>query len=193
MERQVIPLSQRRGDLLLIAFFLLNLCFITYIVDFEQLVIPDPTHFTYPYWPPAPFVDLVHWWGRTFDPLLMARPVWWKVTILLDAVFFGPFYAFAIYAFVKGREWIRLPGIVWASMLFTVTTIIVFEEIYGPTASPRLPIVLAANAPWIIMPILVGIRLGRAPHPFTREANAADLRSLTPGRAPQPQPHESIP
>ncbi len=121
MGRQVIPLSQRRGDLLLIAFFLLNLCFITYIVDFEQLVIPDPTHFTYPYWPPAPFVDLVHWWGRTFDPLLMARPVWWKVTIL------------------------------------------------------------------------VGIRLGRSPHPFTRGANAADLRSLAPGRAPQPQPHESIP
>ncbi len=38
----------------------------------------------------------------------MARPVWWKVTLLFDAVFFGPFYTFAIYAFVRGKEWIRL-------------------------------------------------------------------------------------
>ncbi len=168
IPRQVVPLSQRRGDILIVAFFLLNLCFITYIVDFEQLVIPDPSHFVYPIWPPHAMVDLVHWWGHTFDPLLMARPVWWKVTILFDAVFFGPFYVCAIYAYLKGKEWIRLPSIVWASMLFTITTIIVFEEIYGPYQSPQLPIVLLANAPWILMPIFVVYRMGRAPHPFTR-------------------------
>ncbi len=194
MNRQVIPLSQRRGDVLIVAFFLLNLCFITYIVDFEQLVIPDATHFTYPVWPPAPFVDLVHWWGRTFDPLLMARPVWWKVTLLFDAVFFGPFYAFAIYAFVRGKEWIRLPGIVWASMLFTVTTIIVFEEVYGAYASPQLPVVLLANAPWIVMPIVVAIRLGRSPHPFTRVVVAPPERASSSATVPSlPQQRELIP
>ncbi|HTP08386.1 MAG TPA: emopamil-binding family protein [Anaerolineae bacterium] len=172
--RQVVPLSQRRGDILIVAFFLLNLCFITYIVDFEQLVIPDPSHFVYPIWPPHAMVDLVHWWGHTFDPLLMARPVWWKVTILFDAVFFGPFYACAIYAYLKGKEWIRLPSIIWASMLFTVTTIIVFEEIYGTYRSPQLPIVLLANAPWILMPIFVVYRMGRSPHPFTRMVTADD-------------------
>jgi hypothetical protein len=172
VPRQAVPLSQRRGDILIVAFFLLNLCFITYIVDFEQLVIPDPNNFVYPFWPPHAMVDLVHWWGHTFDPLLMARPVWWKVTILFDAVFFGPFYACAIYAYLKGKEWIRLPSIVWASMLFTVTTIIVFEEIYGQYRSPQLPIVLLANAPWILFPIFVAYRMGRSPHPFTRAATA---------------------
>ena len=63
----------------------------------------DPNHFTYPLWPPAKMVDLVHWYGRTFDPPLMARPAWWRATIWIDALFFGPFYAFAIYAFIKGK------------------------------------------------------------------------------------------
>ena len=176
--RQVVPLSQRRSDIFIVAFFLLNLCFITYIVDFEQLVIPDPGHFVYPIWPPHAMVDLVHWWGHMFDPLLMARPVWWKVTILFDAVFFGPFYACAIYAYLKGKEWIRLPSIIWASMLFTVTTIIVFEEIYGAYRSPQLPIVLLANAPWILMPIFVVYRMGRSPHPFTRAVTAEEEREV---------------
>jgi hypothetical protein len=187
--RQVVPLSQRRGDILIVAFFLLNLCFITYIVDFEQLVIPDPTHFVYPAWPPPAMVDLVHWWGHTFDPLLMARPVWWKVTILFDAVFFGPFYACAVYAYLKGKEWIRLLSIVWASMLFTVTTIIVFEEIYGPYRSPQLPIVLLANAPWILMPIFVVYRMGRSPHPFTRAVTVGEELEPTPATA-RLNPHQ---
>ena len=72
--RRPIPLSRRKGDLLFIAFFLLNLGFITYIVDLEQLVIANPAHFTYPLWPPAPLVDLVHNYGKALDPLLLDWP-----------------------------------------------------------------------------------------------------------------------
>jgi hypothetical protein len=115
--RVPIPLSRRRLDLLFVAFFLLNLLFITYIVDIEQIIIPDPAHFQYPIWPPAPLVDLIHWYGRTYDPLLLARPPWWKATIWIDSLFFGPFYAVAIYAYLKGKDWIRIPSIIWASVL----------------------------------------------------------------------------
>ena len=48
MKRQTIPLSKRPGDIAILAFFLINILFITYIVDLEQLVIADPAHFTYP-------------------------------------------------------------------------------------------------------------------------------------------------
>ena len=67
----------------------------------EQLVITDPAHFIYPIWPPPIAVDAIHCWGRTFDPVLLARPAWWKVTIWIDALFFGPFYIVAIYAYIK--------------------------------------------------------------------------------------------
>ena len=49
-----------------------------------------------------------------FDPLLIARPPFFKVTIWLDNLLYGPFYLIAIYAYIKGKEWIRLPSIVYA-------------------------------------------------------------------------------
>jgi len=115
-----IPISQRPGDMALAAFFALNVLAITYMEGFEQLVIADPDHFEYPVWPPRFMVDAVHWWGRNYDPLLMARPTWWRVIIAIDATFFGPFYVCAVYAFVKGREWIRIPSIIWASVMLTM-------------------------------------------------------------------------
>ena len=117
LNRSIIPLSKRPGDIVIIAFFLVNLLFITYIVDIEQIIIPDPTHFTYPIWPPAIAVDAIHWWGRTFDPLLLARPAWWKVTIWIDALFFGPFYVVAIYAYIKDEGTPVKIGEYWMSTL----------------------------------------------------------------------------
>jgi hypothetical protein len=165
----VKPLRQRPLDVVFVIFFIVNLGFITYIVDLEQLVIEDPSKFPYPLWPPPPLVDLVHWWGRTFDPVLMARPPWWRATIWIDSLFFGPFYAFAIYAYVKGRNWIRLPSIIWASVMITNVTIILFEEMLGPHATPHPGVVLIANAAWFIFPILVIYRMWKSERPFSVE------------------------
>jgi hypothetical protein len=63
-----VPLRERKYDLVFLVFFVINAGFITYIVDLEQLVIPDPAHFTYPLWPPPPLVDLVHWYGNNVRP-----------------------------------------------------------------------------------------------------------------------------
>jgi len=161
----VKPLSKRPLDLALVAFFAVNLGFITYIVDLEQLVIPDAAHFSYPLWPPARLVDLVHWWGHTYDPLLIARPTWWKATIWIDALLFGPFYAFAIFAFLRGRNWIRMPSVIWAAVMMTNVTIILSEEIAGPHATPQLTMVLLANAAWLIFPLLVLVRMWKSERP----------------------------
>lgn len=111
-------------------------------------------------------VDLIHWYGFNFDPLLIARPPWWQATIWIDVLFFGPFYAFALYAFWKGKNWIRFGAIVWASMLITNVSIILFEEVTGPHASPELPRVFLANAASFIFPVLTLYRAWRAPVMF---------------------------
>src|SRR2546427_13309669 len=108
MQSRVIPIAKRPIDILFVAFFIINFGFITYIVDIEQIIIADPHHFAYPAWPPRALVDMIHWWGRSFDPLLLARPPWWRATIWIDSLLFGPFYLCAIYAYLKGREWIRI-------------------------------------------------------------------------------------
>ena len=155
------PLRRRPLDIAIVAFFAVNLFFITYLVDLEQLVIADPHHFAYPIWPPRFAVDAVHWWGDTFDPVLIARPAWWKVTIWLDALLFGPFYAFAIYAFTRGRNWIRVPALLWAPTILTCVAVILGEEAFGEHRTPQLAIVLLANGPWVLFPLLVVLRVLR--------------------------------
>jgi hypothetical protein len=169
MHKASIPLSKRPLDIAIIVFFVINLLFITYVIDLEQLVITDADHFQYPAWPPAGMIDLVHWYGHNFDPVLIARPAWWRATIWIDLLFFGPFYMLAIYAFTKGRSWIRLISIVWASVMLTNVTIILFEEVLGEHASPQLLRVFLANAAWVIFPIIVLFRMWRYVNPFAAQ------------------------
>ena len=166
MTRRPIPLSERKQDYLFLGFFILNFLIISPIIDLEQLVIKDPANFIYPVWPPAAAIDLVHWWGDNFDPALMARPMWWKMTIWLDLLIFFPFYGVAIYAFSKGYEWIRVPTIIWASIIMTNVTIIMGEELWGEHATGETMMVIMANGPWFFIPALAIWRMW-ADHPFS--------------------------
>ena len=170
MQPNPLPLSKRPIDIAIIIFFAINLFFITYIVDLEQLVIANADHFQYPAWPPAKMIDLVHWYGRNFDPVLMARPAWWRATIWIDSLFFGPFYVFAIYAYAKGLHWIRLISIVWSSVMLTNVSIILFEEVLGEYPTPQLARVLLSNAAWVIFPLVVLLRMWRSASPFSKSS-----------------------
>ncbi|HET6343534.1 MAG TPA: emopamil-binding family protein, partial [Myxococcota bacterium] len=125
----------------------------------------DPSNFSYPVWPPAPLIDLIHWWGNNYDPLLMARPPFWRMTIWIDVIYFGPFYFAALYAFIKGRNWIRVPALVWSGMMMSNVLILMFEEAYGDYPPPNLAIVFAANLSWFIFPLLMIWRMRREPFP----------------------------
>jgi hypothetical protein len=184
-----VPLRRRRYDLIFVAFFVVNLGFITYIVDLEQLVIADPAHFSYPVWPPAPLVDLIHWWGRHYDPLLMARPPFWRMTIWIDLLYFGPFYLAAIVAFLRGGNWIRLPALVWSGLMTANVLIILMEERYGQWATPHFGMVLGANLPWLLLPFAVIWRLRRE-RPFSRR-DPGPAQDPARDPAPDPQPAEA--
>ncbi len=167
---QVIPLRERKGDIAVLLFFWLNLLYITYVVDIEQLTIPDLTGaWQYPLWPPAWAVNMNHNYGFQFDPLLIARPMWWKMTIWIDALFFGPFYVAAIYAWTQGKNWIRNISMVYASVMMTNVTIIMGEELFGPHATPHPWIVAALNAPWLLFPVYILWRMWKSDMPFTRD------------------------
>jgi hypothetical protein len=166
---RTVPLRRRPLDIALVAFFVVNVSFITYVVDLETLVIADPRHFEHPLWPPAPLVDLVHWYGTTYDPLLLARPPFWRMTIWIDVLLFGPFYLCAIYAFCRGRSWIRTPALVWSGMMMSNVLIILWDERYGVTPAPNFPFVLALNLPWLLTPLVMIWRMRRA-DPFEEPA-----------------------
>lgn len=175
--REPVPLRERPVDIALVVFFVINLLFITYLIDIEQLTVPSTENFDYPVWPPSFIVDLVHWYGRNYDPLLMERPVWWKVTIWWDQLYFGPFYALAIYAFTTGKDWIRIPSIIYASVILTILSIILSEEVFGSHATGSVAFVLACNAPWVIMPLILLLRMVASERPFTQEFGAGRERA----------------
>jgi hypothetical protein len=167
--RMPIPLKRRPLDVVLLGFFVTNLLFVSYVISLEQIVIANPAAFAPPIWPPRAALRLIHWWESTFDPLLWARPVWYRATIWIDVLLFGPFYAAAIYAFARGREWIRTPCFVWAGLMLANVTIILSEELAGPHASPHPLVVVGANASWLLFPLLVTWRMARQPHPFSEQ------------------------
>ena len=169
---KAIPLRRRRFDWILLAFFTVNLLFITYIIDIEQLTVADPYHFRYPVWPPKPFVDMVHDYGRHNDPLLMARPVFWRMTIWIDVIWNGPFYVAAVYALARGREWIRVPALLWCGTMSAVVLVILSEEYSGLYKTPHFAFVLAVNVPWLLLPLGTAIRMARQ-HPFTELVQTA--------------------
>lgn len=188
--RRPIPLRRRRLDWLLLAFFALNLFFITYFVDIEQLTVASPFHFTYPLWPPRPFVDMVHSYGLKYDPLLMARPAFWRMGIWIDVIWNGPFYACAIYAIIRGREWIRVPALVWCGSMSAVVLMILAEEYNGIHQTPHFGFVLALNLPWLLLPVGTFARLARE-HPFTELVTVepgADTPAATPSPASPAEP-----
>jgi hypothetical protein len=168
--RLPVPLSRRPLDLALLGFFVFNLLFVSYVISIEQILIRNPADASGALWPPGGALALIHWWEKTFDPLLWARPAWYRATIWIDVLCFGPFYAVAIYAFARGREWIRTPSLVWAGMMMANVIIILFDEVAGVHAAPRPWIVVGANLSWIVFPLLIIWRMGRNAHPFSEEA-----------------------
>ncbi|MCW3997925.1 MAG: DUF2781 domain-containing protein [Candidatus Bathyarchaeota archaeon] len=160
-------------DITLIVFYIFNFFFISYMFDIEQVVVLDHSTygtaaFTYPIWPPKFIVDLNHWVGANFDPALLERPTWWRATIWIDIVLFGPFYAVAAYAFIRGKNWIRIPSIIWSSIMLTNVTIILFVE-FTDYVNPQWYVVILANLLWILMPILTITRMVLYPETFKGE------------------------
>ncbi len=173
--RQPIPLRRRPLDIGLLGFFVFNLFFVSYVISLEQIVIANPASFVPPPWPPRAAIALIHWWEKSYDPLLWARPAWYRATIWIDVLLFGPFYAAAIVAYGRGRDWIRLPSILWAGLMFANVTIIVFDELLGVHASPHPWVAVGANASWFLVPIIVVWRMAGRAHPFTEDLPPAAI------------------
>ncbi|KAH7828935.1 putative EXPERA (EXPanded EBP superfamily) [Monocercomonoides exilis] len=131
-------------------------------------------------------LDLVHWYGKNFDPLLIARPPFWMTTIWVDALFFGPFYVFAIYAFVRKRAWIRDVSIVWSSALIINVLCILSEEVYGVHRPENLRLVILLNMPWLVMPALNLARMLPRKDPWKgRSRKAKNASSVQPQAEPK--------
>jgi len=104
--------------------------------------------------PPAQIRDALIWWCEEVDILYQKNPLWLSAMGVISPTFYAIFYLFAIYALIRGRSWIKTPGIMWASALGYSCIIIIIEGLFGQYPSPRPDLYLAAYAGYVIIPFL---------------------------------------
>ena len=120
---------------------------------------------------PNPLARANYWYAIDADPLFMYPPVWMRFVTGLSTFLYGPFYFVLSYALVKGRNWIQLPAVIYATMISSITGIIVFGvEFFGEPEFQTKNAVkfLAFNTPYVLIPLLLLARM-RKPMPFTRK------------------------
>jgi hypothetical protein len=116
------------------------------------------------------FVNSNYWYAHDADPLFMNPPDWMRIVTGLSAFVYMPFYVVLVYALLTARNWIQLPSVIYATMIASITGIIVFGvEFFGePAFRTHNPAkFLAFNVPYVLIPLILLARM-RKPLPFTR-------------------------
>jgi hypothetical protein len=111
-----------------------------------------------------------YWYAVDADPLFLHPPIWMRIVTGLSTFVYGPFYLLLSWCLVRGRNWIQLPAVIYATMIATFTGILVFGvEFFGEPQLRSLNAVkfLSFNLPYVLIPILLLVRM-RRPMPFTR-------------------------
>ncbi|HEY1487375.1 MAG TPA: emopamil-binding family protein [Micromonosporaceae bacterium] len=116
------------------------------------------------------FVHSNYWYAHDADPLFMNPPDWMRIVTGLSAFVYMPFYLVLVYCLVTARNWIQLPSVIYATMIVTLTGVVVFGvEFWGEAAlrTHNPAKFLAFNLPYVLVPLLLLIRM-RKPLPFDR-------------------------
>lgn len=113
-----------------------------------------------------PFSRAWLWYAETFDPILLDRLLSIRVMFGIDAFVFGTFYIVLVYAFVRRRNWIRMPALLYgAAMFYSVVVYVLMGAFSERAAETNLPMVLLIGAPYTIIPLLLVWRMWK-PEPF---------------------------
>lgn len=101
------------------------------------------------------------------DRLLCVNPVWFKTMTTFAVCYNLPYYFLALYAFIRGKEIIRIPSIIWAVIMTVFLWTMIAEQKYGIYPSQNfdeifIPYVAFAIIPWIVVLRVIGS------HPFTK-------------------------
>jgi len=162
---QNLRLGQRRIDVFFIVIF--SVFIITSLIsDLLPTVGVDFTHPSSNF-----FANSNYWYAHDADPLFMHPPVWMRIVTGLSAFVYMPFYIVLVAALARGRNWIQLPSVIYATTIAMLTGVVVFGvEFFGePQFQTQNPLkFLAFNLPYVLIPILLLIRM-RKPQPFARK------------------------
>ena len=102
------------------------------------------------------------------DPMFIINPPFLRAAVTVSAFVWGPLYVYLVWGFLKGKNAIRVPALMYSSALTLAMLMIFAEEFYSQVpgwASPHPLKFTAYNLPYLLMPVLLAIRM-RKPDPF---------------------------
>ena len=112
--------------------------------------------------------QLYFWWCEHADPVLQLNPLWIKYLSVLSPVVFCPFYLASIYAITRRRDWIRIPSIMYASVLFVDLSAFFVEGVWGELPSPNMALFALGYGYYQLFPLLLLYRFW-ADDPFCKQ------------------------
>ena len=144
----VVPLSKRPYDWLFLAYFALHLP-ISILVDL-QIIFPRQ------YFPLFLRTSLDDWVRDADDVLTGTRPVFFQAFVWVELFFHIPYFCAAIYAFVRGKNWIRDVSIVYATAVL-VSMVAVMPEAWDRSKAPLQTKLMLQSVLviWCILPTLL--------------------------------------
>ena len=140
-------------------------------------------------------IDATSFWGRANlwyievagDEFMRADNTFSRLNTAISGLVYGPFYLTLVYAFVRGKSWIRIPAFLYVgAMLHGYVEFMWWEYALG--TPPGNPLVFwAFNGPYGVVPVLLAIRMwkerpfaARTPH---ADAAPSDPRGFVPSEA----------
>ena len=154
------------------AVFFVIACFVDYINAFHPASPISPSSTSAWHWPPSFMWPLYYWWCRAADPVLCLNPLWIKYLSLLSPVLFAPFYLVSIYAIAGAKPWIRIPSVIYASVLFVDLSAFLVEAVWGELPSPNIPLFMLGYGYYQAFPLLLLWRFW-ADDPFKGKVKSA--------------------
>jgi hypothetical protein len=119
-------------------------------------------------------------YATRWDPAFLEPPLFLRIMCGIDLFIFGPFYLVLIYAFIKQKNWIRIPALLQSTALIYSTVEYFAFEFIGERSRADILMVIVCNIPYTVVPLLLMFRM-RGTVPF--QAAAAEKGCTRPESA----------
>ncbi len=107
----------------------------------------------------GPLARAWYFYARSWDPLFLEQPTYMRVMTGIDEWIYGPTYLVLIYAFLRRREWIRSPALLYCGAVVYSTLVYFLIEFLTQRHRAVLPMVVAVNIPYTIVPCILAWRV----------------------------------
>ncbi len=146
-----------------ITYFLLNLSLVVLVFDVAIIFCPDPNLTCSILYISEENIKQLYDFAKENDQVMYHHRTWYLVTLYFGLFLWGPYYLFAIYGFIKKRNWIRIPTIIYSSILLFIMTQGISEQIWGEFQTTDIVQMFQNNLMHIVTPILLLIRMSDQP------------------------------